>query len=268
MTMEHSTEGPEVLIERRDNIAIITLNRPQTRNAISLTLGENLLHALNDVDGDPDIGAVVLTGAGPTFCAGAKLGDIIGPEGVDRVPRDRGILYGIKAVQKLRTMDLPVVCAVRGVSVGGGAAIAMACDLVVAADDAAYYFAFGRVGASAADFGCAHMLSRMVGTAKARHILLTGMRVNAQLGWECGLFIDVVSGETLLDQALALARSVAASGPRDALAATKQILLRGENIDFETCLYYENFVQTHFLNTDEHLRRVKVMVDGFSKNKR
>lgn len=255
----------EVLFEKRDHIGIITLNSPATRNAISWTLGGNLLRALDQAESDPEIRAVVLAAAGPTFCAGAKIGEIIHPDGVDVVRRDKGVLDGQKAVRRLRSLEIPVIAAVKGVSVGGGPAIALACDLAVAAEDAAYYFAFGRVGCSAADYGCSHMLSRMIGTARARHILLTGALVSASQGKELGLFVDVVPGDQLLDCAIKLAGSVAASAPRDALAATKQILLRNEHIDFDSCLYFENFVQTHFLNTQEHREHVGSMLAGLKR---
>lgn len=259
------TSNPDVLFEKRGNIAVITLNSPRTRNAIGWTLGGNLVAALDQAENDDDVRAVVLTASGPTFCAGAKVGEMIHPDGVDVRRRDKAILNGQKAVRRLRTMDLPVVAAIKGTSVGGGVALAMACDLVVAAEDAAYYFAFGRVGCSAADYGCSHMLSRVIGTARSRHILLTGATIDSRRGLELGLFVDVVNETHLLERALELAGSVAASAPREAVAATKQILLRNEDVDFDACLYFEHAVQTHFLNSEQHRKAVGTMLDGLKK---
>ena len=257
-------EGPEILIERRGNVALLTINRPRIRNALGLSFGENLLHALLEVEADESVLAVVLAGAGPIFSAGAKIGESIG-ENVDKKRRDASFRNLLKAMSAIRNLEIPVICALNGTTVGGGVSIALACDIVVAAEDAAYLFAFGRVGASAADLGCAHMLPRIVGVARARHILLGGLRVDAQMGKEYGLFAEIVPKERLLETALKIAENVASTGPRAAIAATKQVVLRGENIDFETCLYYENFLQKSFLDSDESVERVQKMLKAMEK---
>lgn len=249
--------GPEVLIERRGDIAIVWLNRERESNAIGWSLGKNLLVAFDQLEDDESINAIVLSGKGKAFCAGAKLGEVVRLDGVDPDEQYRGFRDIVKAVSRIRNLEIPVICAVNGAAVGGGAAIAMACDLVVASERAYYLFAFGRMGASTADMGCSYLLPRIVGAARARHLLLTGARVSAAQGKDYGLFLDVVAEDALLETALALARQVIESAPRRALAASKQVILRGETTDFETCLFYERYLQTYFLNSDEHKSRLR-----------
>jgi len=254
-------EGPEVLVERRGNIALLILNRPGQSNPISWTLGSAISAALDEVEDDQSILGIVLTGAGSVFCAGAKLGEVVNPEGVDSEAQYYGFRDIVRAVSRIRTHELPIICALNGGAVGGGAALALMCDLVVASEKAFCLFAFGRMGASAADMGCSYILQRLVGVTRARHLLYTGARVQADQGKEYGMFLDVVPPDQLLDTALKLAREIAESTPRHALTATKQVMLRAETTDFETCVFYERYLQSYFLNGPEHKERLNRYLD-------
>jgi enoyl-CoA hydratase/carnithine racemase len=254
--------GPEVLIERRGNIALVVLNRAEQSNPISWSLGAALLAALDELEDDQDISGIVLTGAGSVFCAGAKLGEVVKPEGVDSETQYYGFRDIVRAVSRIRTHELPIICALNGGAVGGGTALALMCDLVIASDKAFCLFAFGRMGASAADMGCSYILQRLVGATRARHLLYTGARVQADEGKQYGMFLDVVSPDRLLDTALGLARQIAESAPRHALTATKQVMLRAETTDFETCVFYERYMQSYFLNGPEHKERLTRYLDS------
>jgi len=260
-------DAPEILIERRDGVAILMLNRPHLANALGFTFGEALLAALDEVEDDASVSAIVISGAGKVFCSGAKMGELIQVDGGDMEQQIRAIRNVFRAVQRIREHELPVICALNGAAVGGGAALAMACDLVVAAEEASYSFPFGQLGVSAADMGCAHMLPRLVGTARAKQILLTGATVSASQGKLDGLFIDVVPGGKVLEVALDLARSIVTAGSRRALAGTKLALLRGEASEYSTALSYELYLQCYMLNTPEHNKRLRAFVDGRSKDK-
>lgn len=252
--------GPEVLVERRGKIAIVKLNTPGSRNALGFTLSGSLLKALDEVESDASLSVMVLAGEGKTFCAGGKIGEMMAADGVDTNRRDAANRDFITAVARIRNFDLPVICALNGVTVGGGAALAMACDMVVAEEDAAYLFAFGRVGATVADAGCSYLLPRIVGVSRARHILLTGARVEAAEGKEIGLFAEVAPKGELMYVTLDLAHKVAEAAPREAAAASKRILLHAETSEFDACLWYEHYMQTYFMNTDEARSRVRAMV--------
>jgi 2-(1,2-epoxy-1,2-dihydrophenyl)acetyl-CoA isomerase len=258
-------DGPEVVIERDGNIAVVKLNRPRSRNALGFTISRSLLDALDEVEADPALSVMILTGEGKTFSSGGKIGEMMAAEGVDTNRRDAANRDFINAVARLRKFALPVICALNGVTVGGGVALAMACDIVVAEEDAAYLFAFGRVGATVADAGCSYLLPRMVGVTRARHILLTGARVDATEGKEIGLFAEVAPKGRLMAVTFDLARTVANASPRAAAAASKQILLHAETADFDTCLWYEHYMQTYFLNSDEARSRVGAMVKSIMK---
>lgn len=245
---------PEVVVQKSEGVATLSFNRPKESNAMGWGFGRSLLAALDEVEDDQSVSAVVLTGAGKNFCAGAKVGEVVRPEGVDEEQQYYAFRDYARAVSRIRKFELPVVCALNGGAVGGGAAIAIACDLIVAAERAYCLFAFGRLGASAGDLGCAYMLPRMIGMMPARKLLYTGGRLDAARGLELGLFCDVVPDALLLERSVALAREVAAASPRHALTATKQVLMHGENTEFDTCMQYERYVQSYLLNGSEHKR--------------
>jgi enoyl-CoA hydratase/carnithine racemase len=252
----------EILVERRDGVAILLFNRPRSANAMGFTFGRALLAALDELEDDDSVSAIVISGVGKVFCAGGKIGEIFNVDGVDMEQQMRASRNTFRAVQRIREHELPVICALNGAAIGGGAVVALACDLVVAAEEASYFFPFGRLGASAADMGCAYMLPRIVGTARAKQILLTGAQISAQQGKLDGLFVDVVPRERVLDAAVDLARTIIDAGPRRAVAATKQTMLRSETTDYATCVSYELYMQCYMLNTDEHKQRLKAFVAG------
>lgn len=259
---ETAAEGPEVTVERRDGIAILTLNRPRSANAQGMSWGRAMMAALDEVEDDDSVSAILLSGAGKVFCAGGKMGETMNVEGVDMEVQFRAVRDCFRAVERIREHELPVVCALNGAAIGGGAALAMACDLVIAAENASYAFPFGMLGASAVDMGCSYMLPRLVGTARAKQIMLTSATVGAEQGKVDGLFLDVVPREKLFDAAFALARSIVGSGSRRALAGTKLALHRGETTEYSSVVAYELYMQCYMLNTDEHKRRLKAFVDG------
>lgn len=255
-------DDAEVLIQRHDGVATIVLNRASESNPIGWSLGGALLAALDELEDDKSVSSIILTGAGRIFCAGAKLGEVVKPDGVDPEDQYYGFRDIVRAVSRIRNHELPIICALNGGAVGGGAALALACDLILASEQAYCLFAFGRMGASAADMGCTYLLPRFVGMMRARHLLLTGGRVSAQEGKDFGLFIDVVAATDLTTAAHRLAKQVGDSAPRHALTATKQVMLRGETTEFETCLMYERYLQTYFLNSVEHKSRLNAFLEA------
>lgn len=255
------TAPADILVERREGVAIVTLNRPHERNPLGLAFPDQMLGVLQALDDDHGLHAVVLTGAGNVFCAGAELGQVVHPDGVDAEVQFRFIRGLHKVVQRIRDLELPVIAAVNGAAVGGGAALAMACDIAVASDRARYFFAFGRLGAAACDMGCSYLLPRIVGSVRARHWLLTGASVEAEAGRAAGLFVDVVPGEQLLPAALAIAAAVKAATPRRAAAASKLSIARGEDTDLQACLSYETYVQNYLFSTDDHKTRLRALME-------
>lgn len=197
---------PIVLVHRADGVATVTLNRPQARNAITVELLVELRRAFANLDADPDVGAVVLTGAGPAFCAGLdlrELGERTGPE-LDPPPGTHG---------PWKPMSTPLIGAVNGPAVTGGLEFALNCDLLIASDRARFADTHARVGVLPG-WGLTVLLPLAVGRAQARYLSLTGDFLNAQDAAVAGLVSEVVRHEELLGRAQMIALSIAGNDRR------------------------------------------------------
>lgn len=220
--MSASTSAYEtVLFERADAVATIILNRPARRNALNRALERDLTSALERVRDDAAVRAVVLTGAGQGFCAGADLASF--PEGRtgERVQRHLLDAYW-PIVALLVTMEKPVIAAVNGMAAGAGCSLALACDLSVMADDAALLQAFSNVGLIP-DAGASWLLARQVGYRLAYQMAAEGTPVRAMRCLALGLTNKVVPADQLLPAAQTWAAQLAAR-PTLALGLTKQVL--------------------------------------------
>lgn len=257
-----STPDEQVKLERIGSVAVITLNRAAMRNPLSLDFRKQIMPVLDEVEEDSSLSAIVLTGAGKTFCAGAELGQVVHPDGKDGEEQFRSVRTYNQVIQRLRAHDLPVIGAINGAAVGGGAALALACDIAIASENASYYFAFGRVGAAAADMGCAYLLAKAVGSVRARHWILTGRNVGAAEGLAAGLFVEVVPPDELLARAIEMGEQIGKAAPRRAAAATKLALTRADDTSFEACLTYEAYVQNYMFTTEEHRTRLRELMHG------
>ncbi len=268
MTIEaEDSVGSDILTERRDGILIVTMNRPRERNPLGPDFVSNFIGILDQAELDESISAIVVTGAGSVFCAGGEIGKLMDHRGIDGEKQFRYSRDFSKVVQRIRELDLPVIAAVNGAAVGGGAGLAMACDIAIAAEEASYYFPFGRIGAGACDMGVAYLLPKIVGTVKAKYWILTGASVKAEEGRAAGLFVDVVPRDRLMATAMAVAMKVKAASPRRAASASKLSINRGEDGDFQTCLAYEAYVQSYLFKTDEHRLLVKKFMESSKEKK-
>ena len=173
-----------VLVEKGDAFAVITLNRPDKLNAFNTTQNRSLLAALKEAEADPACRAVLLTGAGRGFCAGQDLGDRDPVDGAPDLGETLDTLYN-PLIRHLRAMTIPVVCAVNGVAAGAGANIAFACDIVFAARSAKFIQAFSKIGL-VPDSGGTWTVTRLVGEARAKAIMLTGDPVAAETAAQWG----------------------------------------------------------------------------------
>jgi 2-(1,2-epoxy-1,2-dihydrophenyl)acetyl-CoA isomerase len=209
-----------VEIDVRDRIARITLNRPEVGNALNLELATALRKAAEGLHGS-EVGAVILTGAGKAFCVGGDLkymheADEVGDAVLSLATQFHG---GLEA---LATLDAPVISAVRGAAAGGGMSLAIASDLVLAAESARFTMAYTAIGFSP-DGGSSWMLPRLVGRRRAAELMLLNERLDAEAARALGLVTRVVPDDALDDEADTLARRLA-SGPPHAHGATKRLL--------------------------------------------
>ena len=207
---------PAVLTEQRDGVLLVTLNRPEQRNAVNLAVAEGIAAALDRLDGDPALQVGVLAGAGKGFCAGMDLKAFVAGE------RPAAGGRGFAGIVQ-RPPDKPLIAAVEGFAVAGGFEIALACDLIVAARGARFGIPEVKRGLVAAG-GALLRLPQRIPYHLAMELALTGDPIDAERAAAVGLVSRVVEpGETLV-AALALAAAIAANGPL-ALAATKRILV-------------------------------------------
>ncbi|MFF4240849.1 enoyl-CoA hydratase/isomerase family protein [Actinomadura geliboluensis] len=210
-----------VTVTDRGAARVLTLNRPEARNAVDLPTRERLLAELRRAADDPAVRAIVLTGAGGTFSAG---GDVRSMEGAapDDVRARLAPLH--EAVRLIATCGTPVIAAVEGAAAGLGVSLAAVCDHVVAAEDARFVAAFGKVGL-VADGGLLWTLPRRVGMGRAKEMLVFGRTVPAPRAYEIGLADSLAPPGGALDAALGLAAESAALAPLS-VAAAKQLLAR------------------------------------------
>ncbi|MER7865367.1 MULTISPECIES: enoyl-CoA hydratase/isomerase family protein [Amycolatopsis] len=234
-----------------DGIAVIWLNRPERLNAVVAELVDDLLEAL-DAAAKSDARAVVLAGRGRAFCAGHDLKEPT-PEGDSRPRLDR--LQDV--TRRLRGLRQPVIAAVHGYAIGAGAEFAMGCDLILAAEDAA--FAFPEVSLGLSVTGAAsRLLPLLVGPLKAKELLLLGERVSGTEAYELGLVNAAVPADDLMDTALAWAAKIA-SHPAAAATMAKRALDSGIDSSLEAALELE---VSHALIT-EHSAEVAASSEAF-----
>jgi len=223
-----STSQPAVLTERRDRVLVITLNRPDQRNAVNAAVAEGIAAALDELDADAELSIAVITGAGKGFCAGMDLKAFVAGE--SPYAGDRGFA-GITQ----RASVKPLIAAVEGFAVAGGLEVALSCDLIVAAQGARLGIPETKRGLVAAGGGLLR-LPRVLPRNVAMEMALTGEPIAAERGHELGLVNRLAEPGKALDTALDLAGQIAQNGPL-ALAASKRILT--ESADWPDAEFFE-----------------------------
>ena len=225
-----------------DHVAVVTLDRPDAKNALSVEMRDDLLAAVRDCRADPEVRAILLTGTGDSFCAGMDLRASTvaqaGGEGFETRSTSEALRAGVQAiVRELWELDKPTVAAVNGTAVGPGAHLALACDFVLVHDRTRFVWSFARWGL-VVDAGGAYLLPRLVGLPTAKAMVLLGEGATGQEAVDLGLAYHCTTPDELADTAHALAARLAA-GPTRALGLSKQLLNRSfessvaESLDLE-----------------------------------
>ncbi len=248
-----TTDTPNVLYAVEDRVATITLNRPDALNATNDALYRELAAAIKRAGEDVEVGAVVLTGAGRGFCAGADVKSMNpNMKTLDRRARHRWILRDI--LQPLVSLEKPVIAAVNGPAVGAGFNLALAADIIIAADTAIFSQIFKRL-ALVPDLGGMYLLTRVVGLNVAKELCFTARKVGALEARELGIVNRVVPLADLMPEAHKLAREIA-SGPPTSLAMMKTLLNKSSTSTLDQMLEYESYAQTVAYITPEHVEGV------------
>lgn len=236
-------------------VATITLNRPDSLNALNATMRRELLAAIKAAARDDAVRALLITGAGRAFCAGA---DLRGGEGERQFRRVLTSEYN-PLIEAIRTLPKPVVAAVNGVAAGAGMSLALAADLVVAADVARFVPAFNRIGL-VPDSGLTRVLVRALGRHRAAQLLLSGESLSAGEAADAGLVTAVVPADGLAEAARELALRLAA-GPSRALGYTKRLINAAEEATLRGMLAQEAAFQDLAGRTDDHAEGVAAFAE-------
>ncbi len=251
MRVEKDAEQPAV--------AVLTLNRPDRRNALTRELKEALVAAVAQVGEDPSVRAVVLAGSGKAFCVGQDLA-----EHAEALRADAGSAFATveqhynPIVRGLATMPKPVVAAINGACVGAGLGFALACDFRVAAENAVFATAFAGIGLTA-DSGLSASLAHSLGAARALELLMLGESFTAERAAQWGLLRAAVPADQVLDTALELARTLAA-GPTAAYAEIKNAVAVGAVSPLDETLAAEGAAQARLGVTRDHAGAVEAFL--------
>jgi enoyl-CoA hydratase/carnithine racemase len=243
-----------LLVDRSEAIVTVTLNRPEKKNAVNLSMWEELLEVGRELGGDEAVRCVVLTGAGGAFCSGADL---------SAGGSDRHQLAQMREVNRVihawHSLPQPTIAKVTGVAAGAGMSLALCCDLVVASDEARFSQIFAKRGLSV-DAGSSWLLPRFVGMHRAKELALFGDIVSAEQARELGVVNRVVpAGE--IDAFVDGWASRLAGGPPIALAMTKRMLNQAFETSFEQALEAEGAAQTVNFGTADTVEAISAFVE-------
>ena len=251
------------LIEQvKDGVAVLTLNRPDRLNAMSRPMLDALLEALPRLAEDPEIGVVVLTGAGRGFCSGGDVkamaeGNELGGHTMEE--KAQALRSRMETSRWLHEMPKPTIAMMRGPAAGAGLSLAMACDMRIASDTIRLGTAFARVGYSG-DFGGSYYLTQLVGTAKARELYFTADLLDAQQALGLGLVNRVVADARLEEETMALASRLA-RGPRVAFRYMKRNMNAAESASLKDMLDLEAWNHTRTGMTEDHREAARAFVE-------
>jgi 2-(1,2-epoxy-1,2-dihydrophenyl)acetyl-CoA isomerase len=246
----------------KDRVALLTLNRPDRLNAMSRDMLDALLEAMPRLAADPDVGVVVVTGAGRGFCAGGDVKAMAeGREGDDASLEEKAqnLRARMEVSRWLHEMPKPTIAMVRGAAAGAGLSLALACDMRIASDTSKYGTAFARVGYSG-DFGGSYFLTQLVGTAKARELYLTADLVDAQQALALGMVNRVVPDAMLETETMALATHLA-KGPSVAYRYMKRNLNAAESGGLKDVLDLEAWGHTRSGMTEDWREATRAFVE-------
>ena len=245
-----------VLIDKKDHIATITLNRPERYNAFGGVMRQEIVEVMNDAAGDHDIRCVVITGAGKAFCTGGDINEFSSgdTQALAKVASSERHAMS-QAVLAINTMEKPVIASINGVAAGGGCNLAFACEIRIASDKARFIQVFTRRGIHP-DWGGIYFLPRLVGYSKAAELIFTGDPVDAQTAFEIGLVNKVVPHEDLERATHDLASRIARNAPIP-IAFAKRGLQNFYKWDLPQALDYEAYVLEVTMKSED-------IVEGFT----
>jgi 2-(1,2-epoxy-1,2-dihydrophenyl)acetyl-CoA isomerase len=251
----------KIIFEREDGIGVLRFNRPEVMNAFDPEMVEELLKAIDQIRNDDHAKVLMMTGTGKAFCVGVDLTTIKG------LSADQGTQFLKKIHQlilNLVAMEKPVIAAVHGYVFGGGWNFALACDLVIASEDAKFSQAFVKIGL-VSDMGGMYFLPRWVGLNKTKELMFMGETIDAKEAERIGIVNRVVPKDDLERAAKELAKKLAL-GPSKPIALMKEILSQSASLDLPSLLELEARAQAICFQTEEHKRSVEEFLQKRKKS--
>ncbi len=255
---------PVLLVEDHGPVRLFTLNRPERLNALTQEMMAALRAALEAATADDQVGAVVLTGAGRAFSAGADLAGFaqMAAEG-DQASRTR--FTGLEGPRALANFPKPLIAAINGPAVGWGLTVSLMCDLRLACREAYFSAGFVKVGVTP-EFGSSFLLPAIVGLGRALDMVLTARQVPAMEALDMGLLTRVTPADQLLPVTLSLAKQIAEM-PRPAVGMAKALLRHGAEVGLEQVLDYEMRCFRTAMASPEHKAAVEAMLEAIKARK-
>lgn len=246
-----------ILSEKKGQVAWITLNRADKFNSFNRDMALALHAALDEAAADKEVRCVVISGSGKAFCAGQDLGEAIDPNGpgIHRIVEEH---YN-PIIQRIVNLEKPVIAAVNGVAAGAGANIALACDIVLAAESASFIQAFSKIGLIP-DSGGTFFLPRLVGRQQALALMITGDKVSAEHAREMGMVYKVVSDAHFTEEVLAFATQLAAM-PTKGIGLTKRLINQSFTNTWQQQLEAEGRVQVEAASTYDYKEGVNAFLE-------
>lgn len=247
----------EILVNHNGGVCTITLNRPEVFNSFNRSMAMALQKELDNCEKDLEVRAIVIVGGGKAFCAGQDLAEAVDPEGPELTTIVKEHYNPI--IQRIRRIEKPVIAAVNGVAAGAGANIALACDIVIAAESASFIQAFSKIGLIP-DSGGTFFLPRLVGQQKALALMMTGDKVGAREAEEMNMIYKAVDDEAFLDFVNDFALKIAKM-PTRGLGLTKKAVNQSWNNDLNAQLDVEEELQTEAGSTYDFREGVNAFLE-------
>ena len=247
-------------IEKEDGIAILYLNRPEVHNAMNQMMFAELGLAAKELQNDPEVKAVVMTGAGKSFSSGLDLASFAGLAQLTAMQIHAFLKEAQGTFLAYEMMDKPVIAAVNGLTFGGAMEIMLACDIRIAAEDAKFNLMEIKFGIIP-DLGACKRLARLVGNGYAKQIIFTGDTIDAVEAHRIGLIEHIYPTSEVLPEAMKLARRFA-DGPTLGIAMAKQVINRCWDSDPETALEFEAIAQTLCLVSQDHKEAIQAAMEN------
>lgn len=247
-----------IIKEIKDKIAYLTLNRPEVFNSFNREMALLLQSELDDCEKNPEVRAIVITGEGRAFCAGQDLKEVTSPElnpGFKKILEEH---YN-PIITRIRKIEKPIIGAINGVAAGAGANIALACDVVIASENASFIQAFSKIGL-VPDSAGTFFLPRLIGFQKASALMMLGDKVSAEEAEKLGMVYKVVSSENFMEEVNNTA-VLMANMPTKALGLTKRLLNNSLSNSLEEQLNLESKLQIESAQSDDYAEGVDAFVN-------